>query len=124
METVKIWESDYRFMKIVWDLAPIASGRLVELCREQLDWKKSTTYNAIRRLSEQGLIRNDKAIVSVVMAREQVQRQESQAFLDRTFAGSLPLFLTAFLDGRPLSEREAEEIKRLIDAHLEQHGRT
>ena len=40
-------------------------------------------------------------------------------FVERTFAGSLPGFLAAFLGGRSISEEEAEELKRLIDEHRE-----
>ena len=36
-----------------------------------------------------------------------------------TFGGSLPGFLTAFMNGRTLTETEAEELKRLIDSHKE-----
>jgi predicted transcriptional regulator len=119
METLNIWDSDYRFMVVVWEHAPVGSGELVKLCRDSLGWKKSTTYNAIRRMSEKGLIRNDNAMVSVIVHKEQVQMMESDAFLSRTFDGSLPQFLTAFLNGRALSDEEANEIKRLIDAHKE-----
>ena len=120
MDKIDIWDSDYRFMLIVWEHAPISSGRLVALSREQLGWKKSTTYNAIRRLCEKGLIQNDNAMVSVLVPREQVQAQESEAFLARSFDGSLPRFVAAFLDGKAISSREAEEIRRLIDAHREE----
>ena len=120
MDKIDIWDSDYRFMLIVWEHAPISSGRLVALSREQLGWKKSTTYNAIRRLCEKGLIQNDNATVSVLVPREQVQAQESEAFLARSFDGSLPRFVAAFLDGKAISSREAEEIRRLIDAHREE----
>lgn len=119
MDTLNIWDSDYRFMTIVWEHVPVGSGELVKLCREKLGWKKSTTYNAIRRMCEKGLIRNEDAVVSVVVPKEQVQMMESDAFLSRTFDGSLPQFLTAFLSGRALSSEEADEIKRLIDAHKE-----
>jgi len=37
------------------------------------------------------------------------------AVLEKTFDGSLPKFLTAFLSGRKLSEQEAEELKRIIE---------
>ena len=119
MDKIDIWDSDYRFMQIVWAHAPVASGDLVILCREQLGWKKSTTYNAIRRMCEKCLIQNEKATVSVIIPQEQVQMQESQAFLERTFEGSLPRFVAAFLSGKAISDREAEEIRRLIDAHQE-----
>ena len=39
---------------------------------------------------------------------------QSEHFVDRVFDGSLPQFLTAFLDGRALSQEEAEEIRSII----------
>lgn len=117
---IDIWNSDYCFMLIVWAQAPVNSGRLVELAQVKLGWKKSTTYNAIRRLCEKGLIKNEQATVSVLIPKEQVQSQESREFLERTFSGSLPDFLTSFLNGKSISSKEADELKRLIDAHKEQ----
>ena len=43
---LKMCESDYKFMSIIWNNEPVCSGRLVELCAEKLNWKKSTTYHA------------------------------------------------------------------------------
>lgn len=119
MEELKLCNSDYRFMTIVWDYAPIGSGELVRLCQEQLGWKKSTTYTEIKRLCEKGILKNEKAIVEPLVTREEVQAQESDAFVERTFGGSLPGFLTAFLGGKKISAREAEELKRLIDHYKE-----
>ncbi len=112
-------DSEYRFMNVVWDNAPLPSGRLVELCREQLGWKKSTTYTMVKKLCEKGLLKNENAVVSVLVGREAVQAEESAAFVRRTFGGSLPAFLAAFMGGRKLSGEEAAEIQRLIDAHRE-----
>jgi BlaI family transcriptional regulator, penicillinase repressor len=117
MDPINIWDSEYRFMQIVWENAPVGSGALVALCRDQLGWKKPTTYNTIRRMGEKGLIKNENATVSVILPKEQVQTMESDAFLERTFKGSLPQFLASFLNGRSISEKEAEEIMRLVDAH-------
>ncbi len=119
MSQYQIWDSEYRFMRIVWEHAPVGSGRLAELCAAELGWKKSTTYNAIRKMCEKGLIQNESAVVSVRVPKERVQTAESDAFIERTFAGSLPQFLAAFLSGRALAEKEADELKALIDAHRE-----
>lgn len=59
METPKIFESEYRFCLILWEHEPVASGRLVELCKETLGWSKATTYTVIRRLSERGVLKNE-----------------------------------------------------------------
>lgn len=117
MEYLKLCDSDYRFMTIVWDNAPLPSGELVKLCDAALGWKKSTTYTTIKKLSEKGYIKNENTIVSVLIPKEQVQKDESNYFVERTFGGSLPQFLTAFLGGKSISTEEAEKIKEIIDEY-------
>ena len=58
-------------------------------------------------------------MVSVIIPRERVQRDESNYFVERTFDGSLPGFLTAFLGGKKISKKEAEKIKQIIDDYSE-----
>jgi len=54
-----------------------------------------------------------------MIPRESVQAFESERFVERTFEGSLPGFLAAFLGGKTITEKEAAELKRLIDEHRE-----
>lgn len=117
MDNLKLCDSDYRFMTIVWENAPVGSGELAKLCNEFLGWKKSTTYTIIKKLSEKGYIKNENAVVSVLIGQEEVQRDESNYFVERTFGGSLPGFLSAFLGGKSISKEEAEKIKQIIDSY-------
>lgn len=117
MSNYILGDSEYRLLSLVWEREPIPSGELVKLCLETMGWKKSTTYTQVKRLSEKGLLKNEDAVISSLVPREQVQRQESDHFMDRTFGGSLPGFVAAFLKGRTLSEFEAQELKDLIDQH-------
>lgn len=119
MENMKLCESDYRFMLVVWENEPVASGRLVTLCAEKLGWKKPTTYTVLRKMCEKGLLKNENTIVYTVIPKEKVQAFESESFVERAFEGSLPLFLASFLGGKTISEKQADELKRLIDAHKE-----
>ena len=118
MENLKLCDSDYRFMLVVWEAAPVNAGELVRLCQEQLGWKKSTTYTQIKKMCEKGYIENTQAIVRVLIPKERVQADESDYFVERTFDGSLPAFLTAFLGGKTITEKEADKIKRMIDEHV------
>ena len=52
-------------------------------------------------------------------AQEEEQAKESDELVERTFSGSLPGFLTAFLGNKKLSGKEAEELKKLIDEYRE-----
>jgi len=115
MEGLKLYDAEYRFASIIWQLEPINSTELVKVCREQLGWKKSTTYTMLKRLCERGVLQNENANVTALVKREQVQKYESEALLNRTFDGSLPAFLAAFLKDRRLSADEANELRRMIE---------
>lgn len=119
MEDLKLCDSEYRFMLLVWEAAPVRSGELVRLAGERLGWKKSTTYTVIRKLAERGFLKNEDSVVSPLVSKERCQAVESDYFVNRTFGGSLPKFLAAFLGDKKISDEEAREIQRLIDSHRE-----
>lgn len=119
VETPKIFESELRFCEILWEHQPVRSSELAHLCAEKLGWKKSTTYTVIKRLTERGVVQTEDAVVTALVSRDQVQRAESRAFVERNFSGSLPGFLNAFVGGRGLSAEEADELRRMI-ADLEE----
>lgn len=117
---LRLCDSEYRFMMLIWENEPVKSGDLVKISKEKLGWKKSTTYTVIKKLSERGFIKNEETIVTALVSKEECQAVESEYFMERTFEGSLPGFVAAFLGGKTISQKEAEEIKKLIDAHREE----
>ena len=110
LESLKLCDSDYRFMMIVWENAPVKSGELVGLCKEKLGWKKSTTYTVIKKLCDKGYIQNQDAMVSVLIPKEKVFPIPYSFFLspDSTIQAFLPLlFLRLFrFFFIPLGDRE------------------
>ena len=60
MPTPKIFESEYRFCLILWENEPIKSTELARLCKQKLDWSKTTTYTVIKRLSDRGVVKNEE----------------------------------------------------------------
>ncbi|MBP3322630.1 MAG: BlaI/MecI/CopY family transcriptional regulator [Clostridia bacterium] len=119
MENYKLCESDYKFMTLIWENEPISSTSLVHLCEKTFNWKKSTTFTMIKKLSEKGYAKNENATVTSLIKRELVEKYESERIINDTFKGSLPSFLTAFFGGKKISEKEAEELKKLIDEYKE-----
>ena len=119
MEKYKLGEMETAFAEIIWDTAPVASGELVKICEEKLDWKKSTTYTMLKRLCQRELFENDNGTVKVLVTKEEFKSAQSAEFVAETFGGSLPMFIAAFTKRNKLSAKEIEEIKNLIDNYKE-----
>ncbi len=118
----KLFDAEMKFVKIVWENEPLPSGRLVTLCEENLGWKKSTTYTVLRKLCERGILKNENSVVESIATRDEVQQYESRTVMERSFDDSLPQFIAAFMHGRKLSEKDAEELKSLIDKYTEENN--
>ena len=116
MDTPKIFESEYRFCLILWEHEPIKSSELVKLCKEQLDWKPTTTYTVIKRLSERGILKNENTVVSALVTKEQVQAAEIDELVEKKFEGSLPSFVAAFTKHQKLSSSDIDQLQKMIDA--------
>ena len=119
METPKIFESEYRFCLILWEHEPINSTRLVELCKENLGWSKATTYTVIRRLIERGVVKNENAVVTSLVSKEEAQKSRLDEMVEETFEGSMPAFIAAFSKSKRLSKDEVEQLRQLIDSYEE-----
>ncbi len=115
MDTPKIFESEYRFCLILWEHEPLKSSELVNLCKEQLGWKPTTTYTVIKRLSERGVLKNENTVVTSLVSKDEVQAAELNEMLEKTFEGSLPAFIAAFTKHQKISEKEIDEVQKMID---------
>ncbi|MCL2279579.1 MAG: BlaI/MecI/CopY family transcriptional regulator [Oscillospiraceae bacterium] len=113
-------DAEQKLARLIWREAPLASPKLVDLAKNELGWKKSTTYTVLKKLCTKGFFKNENANVSVVVAQDTFIEQQSNRYIDDVFGGSLPHFITALLGGRKLSSKQAEELKRLIDEYEEE----
>lgn len=115
MNTPKIFESEYRFCLILWENEPISSGALAELCREKLGWSKTTTYTVIKRLSDRGVVKNEKTVVTSLVSKDEAQVSELGELMEKKFEGSIPAFIAAFAKHQNLTDREIDEIRKIIE---------
>ena len=116
MDIPKVFESEYRFCLILWENEPVKSSKLVDLCKEQLGWKPTTTYTVIKRLSERGVLKNETTVVTSLVSKDQVQAAELNEMVDKTFEGSLPAFVAAFTKHQKITDAEIDAIQKMIDS--------
>lgn len=117
MDTPKVFESEYCFCLILWENEPVKSSKLVDLCKEQLGWKPTTTYTVIKRLSERGVLKNENTVVTSLVSKDQVQAAELNEMVEKTFEGSLPAFIAAFTKHQKISDAEIDAVQQMIDRY-------
>ncbi len=108
-----------RFADIIWENEPISSTELAKRSEELLQWKKSTTYTVLKRLCDKGIFQNIKGTVTSLISKQDFYALQSERFVEEKFNGSLPAFLAAFTARKNLTEREVEELRRLVAEYEE-----
>ena len=114
MSGYKMGNIEFQFATIIWENEPLRSSQLVQLAQELLDWKKSTTYTVLKKLSEKGYFQNEKGVVTSRISKEEYFGMQVQGILDEGFDGSLPKFIAAFTRSRKYSEKEINDLLKVI----------
>ena len=121
-KSIALTAAEEKLAVLIWREAPLSSPELVEIADKEMDWKKSTTYTVLKKLCDKGVFKNENARVSVVLTQDELITHQSRYFVEDTFGGSLPKFVTSFFGGKKLSEEQAAELRRLIEEHEEGGG--
>ena len=85
MKDIKIFPSEYRFCQILWKNEPITTTQLCYLCRDKLNWTKSTTYTVIRRLVSRGIINKEGSLCRSLVSKIDIQRNEITELISAYF---------------------------------------
>ncbi len=120
MKEKRLGVIESRFANMIWENEPLATAQLIRMCEEEFSWKRTTTYTVLKRLSERGLFENKDGVVTALVSRDDFYAMQSEKFIDETFNGSLPAFLTAFTSKARLSKKDIEKIKKMIEDYEEQ----
>ena len=119
MAEMRMGTAEAKFADIIWENEPISSGDLAKLGNKEFEWKKTTSFTVLKRLFERGLFQNQNGTVTSLVSREEFYARHSDQYVEETFGGSLPAFLTAFGRKNKLSDKEIDEIQMIIDSMRE-----
>lgn len=115
MPEIKLAVIEARFADIIWSHAPIASGELAKICEKELNWKRTTTYNVLRKLCDRGIFCNEKGVVTPLLTKQEFYAAQGEMIVEEAFAGSLPAFIAAFTKRKALTREEIAQIRQMID---------
>ena len=115
MTGYKLGVVESKFADIIWANEPLTTIELIKLCEKELNWKRTTTYTVLKKLSEHGIFQTNEKVVTSVISKEDYFAAQSEQFVEQTFEGSLPAFIAAFTKRKALTAEEIAEIHNMID---------
>ena len=118
MET-RLGMVEARFADIVWEHAPLTTRQLVNICAEELNWARTTTYTVLTKFCNRGIFHMNKRQVTVLIPKEKFRTMQTEQFVQENFQGSLPAFVAAFTSEISINKEEYEYLKSLVDNYGE-----
>lgn len=114
---IKLAESPYRLLRIIWINEPLTSMELAKIAQKELGWKRTTTYSVLKTLINQGVCENENTIVKSLVTPEEVEKHDSSRIAEQAknrFGGSFPKFIAAFVSNEGMTKEEADEIMEIL----------
>ncbi|MCL2323911.1 MAG: BlaI/MecI/CopY family transcriptional regulator [Oscillospiraceae bacterium] len=121
----RISEAEWQIMKILWEKSPMVFSEIKEKLDPLFNWKENTIHTMLTRLVNKGALKIVetkplKKYAPIVTENECVSA-ETESFLNRVYNGSLDKLVTGFIENKKLSEKEIDELKKILDeARLEE----
>lgn len=119
MDDYKLGIIESRFADLIWENEPMTTKQLVDLCAEELSWKRTTTYSILKKLCDKGFFKMDNSVVTSLVSKEEYNSFQSEKFVQETFQGSLPALVLSFGSRKKLSKSDIDELQKIIDSMKE-----
>ena len=113
----KLFDSEVKVMEIIWEMAPVSAKEVSLIAAERIGWNKNTTYTVIKKLEAKGyILREEPGFICIpLVSRDEAQKTEAESLVKKLFGGSRRALFSALLEDEPLTEEEADELRRLIE---------
>jgi BlaI family penicillinase repressor len=118
MKAVRISESEWQVMNLVWTRSPIAAADMVEALSRSKGWHSRTIRTLLDRLVKKGALKTTldekRYLYEARLSMEACVRQESRSFLERVFGGEPAPMIQYLVMESKLTSEEIKELKRLL----------
>ena len=117
-------DSDYAVMEILWREGEADSAAISKELFETFGWSRQTAGTYLKRLVEKGLVSTRKKnkrdyIYYPVVTKEEYGTDVASSQVSRYF-GSLPHMVAGLMQKEEVSDREIEELERIIKKYKDE----
>ena len=107
MTTPKVFDSEYNFCLVLWECEPITALDIAKICKERLNWSRTTTYTVIRRLEDRGVLKRTNSVVTSLYSKEQIQLSAIEELLENRFNNSVSDFISTIKKSQVYNKTKA-----------------
>lgn len=113
----RLFDGELKLMELVWETEPVSAKQLGLTAAERFGWNKNTTYTVLKKLVEKKALRRNEPgfMCSSLVGRDDVRRAETARFIQKLYGGSRKSLFSSLLNDEPLSEKELDELRRMIE---------
>ena len=116
---VKISESEWEVMKVVWDKAPVAAADVAEELSARKGWAVRTTRTLLDRLRKKRAVECDEGgkrfLYRPRVSLQDCVREASRSFRDRVFGGQPAAMLIHLVEETRLTPNEIAQLRRILE---------
>ena len=114
----QLTEGEWAIIQAVWENEPCAAPMVQEELEAQKSWTYSTVKTMMDRMVTKGLLKTER-IRNLILYRSaitkiQAQKGEIMRTVKRAFDGALTPMMQFLLDNHNLSQKQLNELERLI----------
>lgn len=111
--------AELEILNVLWEQQPVTVKDVHEKLSESKEVGYTTTLKIMQNMHAKGLVSrepNGKShLYTTVFKKEETRGNLLDRFIDSTFSGSASSLVMQLLGNRKTSQKELEEIKRIID---------
>ena len=119
-ESLRISESEWEVMNIVWRQCPTTAAAIVAELVERKGWHKRTIRTLVDRLTRKGALKireeGRRYLYSPGVRREVCVLQASRSFVARVFEDAPASLVLNLVRRTPLEKEDIAELRRILDA--------
>lgn len=115
--SVKLFDSELKVMDVLWRQGDKTAKEISAILGDAIGWNVNTTYTVIKKCVAKGAIeRTDPGFLChALIAKEEVQRAETEELIGKLFDGSADKLFAALLGRKKLTAEQIARLKQLVD---------
>ena len=114
----ELTEGEWAIIQAVWKNEPCAAPTVQEKLETKKNWTYSTVKTMMDRMVTKGLLKTERIrnliLYRSVVTKIQAQKSEIMRTVKRAFDGALTPMMQFLLDNHKLSQKQLNELERLI----------